>query len=92
MGMAMPMRLAMEKKVRYKSLLLCKIYNDSFQAASKVGHLPCISVRSMASLDALTGADNNIGFDDQFGKMENFEMMTDSPFNVVNKYLDENRI
>ena len=64
----------------------------SLQAASKVGHLPCISVRSMASLDALTGADNNIGFDDQFGKMENFEMMTDSPFNVVNKYLDENRI
>ena len=49
-------------------------------------------MRSMASLDALTGADNNIGFDDQFGKMENFEMMTDSPFNVVNKYLDENRI
>ena len=49
-------------------------------------------MRSMASLDALTGADSNIGFDDQFGKMENFEMMTDSPFNVVNKYLDENRI
>ena len=46
----------------------------------------------MASLDALTGADSTIGFDDQFGKMENFEMMTDSPFNVVDKYPNENRI
>ena len=63
-----------------------------FQAASKVGHLPYIYVRSMASLEALTGADSTIGFDDQFGKMENFEMMTDSPFNVVDKYLNENRI
>merc|ERR1711879_11638 len=62
------------------------------KAASKVGHLPCISVRSQASLDALTGADSNIGFDDMFGKMENFEMMTDSPFNMVNKHLEDNRI
>lgn len=98
MGMAMPMRLAMEKKVIHNTYNmkqrseLCIIFKSFFQAANKVGHLPCISVRSMASLDALTGADNNIGFDDQFGKMENFEMMTDSPFNVVNKYLDENRI
>ena len=52
------------------------------QAASKVGHLPCFSVTSKASLDALTGADSDIGFDDVFGKMENFENMTDSPFNV----------
>ena len=44
------------------------------------------------SLDALTGADSDIGFDDVFGKMENFENMTDSPFNVVNRYLDENKI
>ena len=75
MGLAMPLRLAMEKK-----------------AASKVGHLPCLSVASKASLEALTGEDFNIGFDDVFGKMENFESMTDSPFNVVNKYLDENKI
>ena len=49
-------------------------------------------MRSQASLDALTGADSNIGFDDMFGKMENFEMMTDSPFNMVNKHLEDNRI
>merc|ERR1712107_433452 len=61
-------------------------------AASKVGHLPCLSVASRASYEALTGQDFNIGFDDVFGKMENNEMITDSPFNVVNKYLDENKI
>ena len=75
MGMAMPLRLAMEKA-----------------AAGKVGHLPCLSVASKASYEALTGQDFNIGFDDVFGKMENCEMITDSPFNVVNKYLDENKI
>ena len=62
------------------------------KAASKVGHLPCISVANKASLDALTGDDFAIGFDDMFGKMENFENMTDSPFNVVGKHLDENRL
>ena len=62
------------------------------KAASKVGHLPCISLANKASLDALTGDDFAIGFDDMFGKMENFENMTDSPFNVVGKYLDENRL
>lgn len=66
--------------------------HERVQAVSRVGHLPCLSVASKASLEALTGADCNIGFDDVFGKMENFEAMTDSPFNVVNKYLDENRI
>ena len=62
------------------------------KAASKVGHLPCLSLASRASLDALTGADGNIGFDDIFGQRENFENLTDSPFNVVGKYLDENRL
>jgi hypothetical protein len=33
-----------------------------------------------------------IGFDDMFGKVENFESMTDSPFNVMQKYLDGNKI
>jgi len=75
MGIAMPLKLAMEKK-----------------AVSKVGHLPCLSVSSKASLEALTGEDFNIGFDDVFGKFENFESMTESPFNVVNKYLDDNKI
>jgi hypothetical protein len=40
------------------------------KAASRVGHLPCLSV---ASLDALTGQDMVMGCDDMFGKMENFE-------------------
>ena len=40
------------------------------KAASRVGNLPCLSV---ASLDALTGQDMVMGFDDMFGKMENFE-------------------
>merc|ERR1719286_103805 len=62
------------------------------KAVSKVGHLPCLSVSSKASLEALTGEDFNIGFDDVFGKFENFESMTESPFNVVNKYLDDNKI
>merc|ERR1712226_1139968 len=48
MGIAMPLKLAMERK-----------------AASRVGHLPCLSAgRSQASLEALTGADMTIGFDD----------------------------
>ena len=75
MGMAMPMKLSMEKK-----------------AAGRVVHLPCLSVASQASLEALTGADMVMGFDDLYGKMEFFENMTDSPFNVVNKYLDENKM
>ena len=92
MGMAMPLKLAMEKKVIYLQFDTRTSDHDRVQAVSRVGHLPCLSVASKASLEALTGADCNIGFDDVFGKMENFEAMTDSPFNVVNKYLDENRI
>ena len=47
---------------------------------------------SKASLEALTGQDMVIGFDDMFGKVENFENMTDCPFNVMQKYLDENKM
>jgi len=62
------------------------------KAASRVGHLPCLSVASKASLEALTGQDMLMGFDDMFGKVENYESMTDSPFNVMQKYLDENKM
>merc|ERR1712071_332225 len=73
MGAAMPLKLAMERK-----------------AASRVGHLPCLSVgRSRASLEALTGEDSCIGFDDIFGKPEDFEMMPALPFNAIQKTLDE---
>jgi len=75
MGLAMPLKLSMERK-----------------AASRVGHLPCLSVASNASLEALTGQDMMMGFDDLYGKVENFESMTDVPFNVVGKYLDENKM
>ena len=92
MGMAMPLKLAMEKKVRLLVVIFLPIIEVYFQAVSKVGHLPCLSVSSKASLEALTGEDFNIGFDDVFGKFENFESMTESPFNVVNKYLDDNKI
>lgn len=63
-----------------------------FQAASRVGHLPCLSVASKASLEALTGQDMVMGFDDMFGKVENYESMPDTPFNVMQKYLDENKM
>ena len=59
------------------------------KAASRVGHLPCFSV---ASLKALTGQDMVMGFDDMFCKVKNFENMTDSPFNVMQKYFDENKM
>merc|ERR1719275_510697 len=73
MGAAMPLKLSMERK-----------------AASKVGHLPCLSAgRSMASLEALTGADMAIGFDDVYGKAEDFEMLPPLPFNAIQKTLDE---
>ena len=58
------------------------------QAASRVGHLPCLSVASKASLEALTGQDMVMGFDDMFGKVENYESMTDTPFNDMQKYLE----
>ena len=61
-------------------------------ACTQPRRIACISLANKASLDALTGEDFAIGFDDMFGKMENFENMTDSPFNVVGKYLDENRL
>jgi hypothetical protein len=73
MGAAMPLKLSMERK-----------------ACSKVGHLPCLSAgRSMASLEALTGADMVIGFDDVYGKAEDFEMLPPLPFNAIQKTLDE---
>ena len=73
MGAAMPLKLAMERK-----------------AAGRVGHLPCLSAgRSKASLEALTGADSCIGFDDMFGQPENFEMLPALPFNAIQKALDE---
>merc|ERR1711974_463466 len=73
MGAAMPLKLSMERK-----------------AASKVGHFPCLSAgRSMASLEALTGADMAIGFDDVYGKAEDFEMLPPLPFNAIQKTLDE---
>ena len=62
-----------------------------FQAASRVGHLPCLSVASKASLEALTGQDMVMGFDDMFGKMENYEFI-DTPFYFMQKYLDENKM
>ena len=43
----------------------------------------------MASLEALTGADMAIGFDDMFGKEEDFELLPALPFNAVQKALDE---
>jgi hypothetical protein len=55
-----------------------------------VGHLPCLSAgRSYASLDALTGRDITIGFDDVFGKPEDFENLPALPFNAIQKTLDE---
>jgi len=75
MGLAMPLKLSMERK-----------------AASRVGHLPCLSVASNASLEALTGQDLLMGFDDMFGKVENFESMQEMPFNAVDKYLNENKM
>ena len=33
-----------------------------------------------------------MGISDMFGEVENFEKMTDSPFNVMPKYLDENKM
>merc|ERR1712240_54084 len=73
MGIAMPLKLAMERK-----------------AASRVGHLPCLTAgRSQASLEALTGADMTIGFDDVFGKPEDFEMLPPLPFNAIQKALDD---
>ena len=77
MGMSMQLKLSIERK-----------------AASRVGHLACLSVASMskASLEALTGQDMVRGIDDMFVKVENFENMTDSPFNVMQKYLDENKM
>ena len=56
----------------------------------QVGHLPCLSAgRSMASLEALTGADIAIGFDDIYGKNEDFEMLPPLPFNAIQKTLDD---
>lgn len=73
MGAAMPLKLCMERR-----------------AVSRIGHLPCLSAgRSMASLEALTGADMAIGFDDMFGKEEEFELLPALPFNAVQKALDE---
>lgn len=55
-----------------------------------MGHLPCLSAgRSMASLEALTGADIAIGFDDIYGKNEDFEMLPPLPFNAIQKTLDD---
>ena len=64
-----------------------KLYSiDNLQ----VGHLPCLSAgRSMASLEALTGADIAIGFDDIYGKNEDFEMLPPLPFNAIQKTLDD---
>jgi hypothetical protein len=53
----------------------------------QVGHLPCITTCSRASLDALTGADLVLGFDDIYGKPEHFECLPAMPFNVVDKHL-----
>jgi len=73
MGAAMPLKLAMERK-----------------AVSRVGHLPCLSAgKSLASLEALTGADSNIGFEDIYGKPEDFEMLPPLPFNAIQKALDD---
>ena len=47
---------------------------------------------SKASLKELTGQDMVRGIDDMFVKVEIFENMTDSPFNVMQKYLDENKM
>eukprot|EP00088_Acartia_fossae_P050674 TRINITY_DN567_c0_g1_i4.p1 TRINITY_DN567_c0_g1~~TRINITY_DN567_c0_g1_i4.p1 ORF type:complete len:133 (+),score=40.12 TRINITY_DN567_c0_g1_i4:61-459(+) len=57
------------------------------KAASQVGHLPCITTASRASLDALVGTDATIGFDDVMGKPENFESMTALPFNMIEKQM-----
>lgn len=75
MGLAMPLKLAMERK-----------------SVSKIGHLPCISGGGNAMLEALTGQDSIMGFDDMFGKLENFETLPDTPFCVVDKFLDDNKI
>ncbi|XP_023327647.1 proteasome maturation protein-like [Eurytemora carolleeae] len=52
--------------------------------AGKVGHLPCITTSSHASLDALQGIDTTISYDDIFGQAEFMEAIPDLPFNAVN--------
>merc|ERR1712059_246390 len=58
------------------------------KAVSRSGHLPCLSVSSNASLEALTGEDTMIGFDSMFGKTEDWEGMPALPFNSIQKALD----
>jgi proteasome maturation protein len=56
-------------------------------ALSQVGHLPCISQRSNLLLDVITGRDETIGFEDLYGKPEDYEGMTGLPHNAIEKSL-----
>lgn len=56
------------------------------KAATKVGHLPCITTTCRPSLDALLGSDATIGFDDTLGQPEDFESLPALPFNIIDKY------
>ena len=55
-------------------------------------HLACLSVARKASLEGPTGQDIVMGFEDMFGKVENYASQTDTPFIVIQKYLDEPKI
>lgn len=60
-------------------------------AASKVGHLPCITSRSNVHADVLSGMDEVIRPSDVFGKPEHFEGLS-TPHAIIEKHLSEMKL
>ena len=57
------------------------------RAASKVGHLPCITQRSNFQSDILNGTDSVLAFGDVLGQPQNFEDVTMRPHDLIEKTL-----